>query len=120
MIIEDAPGGGGPSKTGNPRGGGAEARRAERFAVVGLRCGLGRLTDLSAVGMRLETRWPWRVGRTRVVTIKGKRSRKQVKARCVWRRRERGLRWVLGVAFDDHNRWRLSEVYDLALAHRAG
>lgn len=111
VVVEDAPGSA-------PRGG-VESRRAERFEVVGLRCGLGRLTDLSRLGMRLEAPLPWRVGRTRVVTIRGAKSRTKVKARCVWRRREGLLRWALGVQFDDHNRWRLSDVHDLAVAHRA-
>lgn len=111
IVVEDAPGS-------QPRGG-VESRRAERFPVAGLRCGLGRLTDLSKLGMRLEAPLPWRVGRTRIVTIRGKKSRMKVKARCVWRRREGLFRWALGVQFDDHNRWRLSDVYDLAQAHRS-
>lgn len=111
MVVDPPPPGG--------QRGGAENRRAERVPVVGLRCGAATLTDLSRLGMRLEGPLPWRVGRTRIVTIRGEKSRTKVKARCVWRRREGLFRWAMGVQFDDHNRWRLSDVYDLAQAHRA-
>lgn len=99
--------------------GGVEARRAERFAVSGVRCGLGVVTDVSALGMRIEAPLPWPVGRARLVAIRAGESTKKVKARCVWRRRERVFRWVCGVSFDDLNQWRLKEAVELMMSARS-
>lgn len=100
-----------------PLEGTVEQRRAARFPVHNVRCGLARVTDISSTGLRLVSPWPWKVGLSRWIRLRHQRRSGRVRARCVWKRRE-GFRWILGVAFDDQNSWRVNQAVEIGLRGR--
>lgn len=80
---------------------GANRRQTGRVHASGVACDRGRLIDLSGTGARLETRLPWREGERREIGLTGSDLRLGLAARCVWRRREGFLRYIVGLAFED-------------------
>lgn len=104
-------------ETAPPHEGTVDQRRAPRFEVVGVRCGLARVLDVSASGLRLNSPLPWKIGLSRWVRLRHHKHSGRVRARCVWRRRE-GLRWILGIAFDDNNAWRVKQAVEIGLRGR--
>lgn len=77
-----------------------DRRSSSRMPTEGLRCDRGRVADLSKTGARILTRWPWKEGSTRPLTLVGHDATVTVKAKCVWVVKEGFFHYTVGVHFD--------------------
>lgn len=78
----------------------AERRVERRTPVSALTCDAGRVVDLSARGMRIESRKRWHVGDHRTITITDGDHAVTLEARCIWDRHDSLFLHTIGLAFD--------------------
>lgn len=78
-----------------------DRRAAGRMETEALACDRGEILDLSKSGARLRTRWPWKEGRTRPVTIVAHEFVVTLEARCVWAVKEGLFRHTIGLHFEN-------------------
>lgn len=93
-----------------------DRRAASRTDTQALSCDRGEILDLSKSGARLRTRWPWKEGRTRPVTIVAHEFVVTLEARCVWAVKEGLFRHTIGLHFENvpaEKQQRLAEVASL-------
>jgi hypothetical protein len=78
-----------------------DRRVALRQPMDALQCDRGEILDLSKTGARLRTRWAWREGRTRPLTIIANEFVVNLHARCVWSVKDGFLKHTIGLHFED-------------------
>ncbi len=76
-----------------------DRRAAGRLETESLSCDRGEILDLSKTGARLRTRWPWKEGRIRTVTVVAHEYVVTVEARCVWAVKDGLFKHTIGLHF---------------------
>lgn len=94
LIMSDSSRNRGPSLVNHD-----DRRATGRLETEALACDRGEILDLSKSGARLRTRWPWKEGRIRPVTIVAHDFVVTLEARCVWAVKESLLRHTIGLHF---------------------
>jgi hypothetical protein len=106
-----------PKSLRQPQASGANRREAGRVLVNGdVRCNLGRIVDLSATGMRLQS--PRRLANVHMVEISTRSITLQLPAEVVWCRRVGFRRHLAGLRFLEVDDRIATALIQIASMHR--
>jgi PilZ domain len=107
-----------PTQTSNRRTPSANDRRdTDRIQLEDLSCNRGEILDFSSTGARLNTRLPWRAGKSRSITISTSAEQLTFQARCVWSMREGLFHHTVGVHFENVSTEQAQSLAELSRDH---